>query len=443
MDNHYLLILLGVVFIFTLVIFKLLLDKNWTTKIQSGFVPKDQYNQLNHSLTEKESVISALDQSLNALRIDITLKEEQLRSQDEMIDYKMREIEGIRETTRKEFELLAQKIFEEKSSRFTETNKANIEILLKPLKENIQQFESRIHQQFTEEFKSRSELKKEIELLKTHSDQMSREANNLAVAIKGDKKLLGDWGEIQLETILQHSGLEKNVHYKVQMSIKDEEGNDKRPDFVVFLPDKKCIIIDSKVSLVAYEKYFNADADDERQKFLKQHIQDVRNHIKGLATKSYQSLPGLQNPEYVLLFIPLEPAFNVVVQYDSRIFMEALDQNIVLVTSTTLMATMRTVYHIWRQQQQNMNAEKIARESGMLYDKFVGFVQDMTKIGDKIRESQGAYQDAMNKLTESSKKGDTIIGRVERIKKLGARASKSIPGQFLADAGLQENTEGE
>ncbi|HNE48677.1 MAG TPA: DNA recombination protein RmuC, partial [Saprospiraceae bacterium] len=230
MDNHYLLILLGVVFIFTLVIFKLLLDKNWTTKIQSGFVPKDQYNQLNHSLTEKESVISALDQSLNALRIDITLKEEQLRSQDEMIDYKMREIEGIRETTRKEFELLAQKIFEEKSSRFTETNKANIEILLKPLKENIQQFESRIHQQFTEEFKSRSELKKEIELLKTHSDQMSREANNLAVAIKGDKKLLGDWGEIQLETILQHSGLEKNVHYKVQMSIKDEEGNDKRPD---------------------------------------------------------------------------------------------------------------------------------------------------------------------------------------------------------------------
>ncbi|HNL30581.1 MAG TPA: DNA recombination protein RmuC, partial [Saprospiraceae bacterium] len=348
MDNHYLLILLGVVFIFTLVIFKLLLDKNWTTKIQSGFVPKDQYNQLNHSLTEKESVISALDQSLNALRIDITLKEEQLRSQDEMIDYKMREIEGIRETTRKEFELLAQKIFEEKSSRFTETNKANIEILLKPLKENIQQFESRIHQQFTEEFKSRSELKKEIELLKTHSDQMSREANNLAVAIKGDKKLLGDWGEIQLETILQHSGLEKNVHYKVQMSIKDEEGNDKRPDFVVFLPDEKCIIIDSKVSLVAYEKYFNADTDDERQKFLKQHIQDVRNHIKGLATKSYQSLPGLQNPEYVLLFIPLEPAFNVVVQYDSRIFMEALDQNIVLVTSTTLMATMRTVYHIWR-----------------------------------------------------------------------------------------------
>ena len=197
------------------------------------------------------------------------------------------------------------------------------------------------------------------------------------------------------------------------------------------------------MSLVAYEKYFNADADDERQKFLKQHIQDVRNHIKGLATKSYQSLPGLQNPEYVLLFIPLEPAFNVVVQYDSRIFMEALDQNIVLVTSTTLMATMRTVYHIWRQQQQNMNAEKIARESGMLYDKFVGFVQDMTKIGDKIRESQGAYKDAMNKLTESSKKGDTIIGRVERIKKLGARASKSIPGQLLADAGLQENTEGE
>lgn len=434
--------LIGALFVIVTVlvgyIIWLRVEARWQQRVANHFVDRNQYIEVQSNLAQKESALQELDKTVLKLQTDVLQKEQQLRSLDEMMDYKMQEIERIKESTRKEFELLAHKIFEEKSTRFTETNKESIETLLKPLKENIHQFESRIQQQFTEELKSRSELKKEIDLLKTHSDQMSKEANNLAVAIKGDKKLLGDWGEIQLETILQHSGLEKNVHYRSQISMKDDEGNDKRPDFLVLLPDNKCIIIDSKVSLVSYEKYFHANVEEEKQKYLRQHAADVRNHVRNLSAKSYERLPELTSPEYVLMFFPLEPAFNAAIQFDSKLFLEALDQNIVLVTSSTLMATMRTVYHIWRQEQQNRNAAQIARESGMLYDKFAGFIQDMSKIGDKLRDSQSAYQDAMNKLTESSKKGDTIIGRVERIKKLGAKTSKNLPEQLLRDAGVQD-----
>jgi DNA recombination protein RmuC len=431
-------IMIFLVFSFILIIMKLLQDKKWSKIIEQKFIPKEDFNTLQTNFIFKDSIILELQKQVADLNIEISRKEEQIRAQDEMIDYKMEEIEKIRQSTKHEFEVLAQKILDEKSQKFTQTNKTNIESLLQPLKENISQFESRIHQQISDEAKSRIELKKEIEHLQSQSSKITQEANNLAVAIKGDKKMLGNWGEIQLETILQHTGLVKNVHYRSQLNFKDDYGSDKRPDFLILLPDNKCLIIDSKVSLNAYEQYFNTSDDKDKAKYLQQHVQNIRNHIKGLGSKAYEHLPGLNNPEYVLLYIPLEPAFNAALQSDEKLFLEALDQNIVLVTSSTLMATMRTVYHIWRQQQQNMNASQIAKESGMLYDKFVGFIEDMKKIGSKIQESEHAYFDAMNKLTESSKKGDTIIGRVERIKKLGAKANKSLPNDLISDVELSD-----
>jgi DNA recombination protein RmuC len=240
----------------------------------------------------------------------------------------------------------------------------------------------------------------------------------------------GDWGEFQLEMLLEKSGLQKEIHYLIQPSYKDEEGAQKRPDFVINLPENKHLIIDSKVSLAAYERFFNSSDENERQIYLLQHLESIKRHIKDLSNKNYQQLYQINAPDYLLMFVPLEPALNVANQHSPQLFLDALEQNIILVTSSTLLATMRTVAFIWKQERQKKNVLEIARQGGLLYDKFVGFVDDLKLIGQRIEDTNIAYQSALHKLKDGSRYGDTLVGRAERIKELGAKTSKSLPSEW-------------
>ncbi|MCB0495803.1 MAG: DNA recombination protein RmuC [Cyclobacteriaceae bacterium] len=326
------------------------------------------------------------------------------------------------------FENLANKILDEKSKKFTDQNKTNLNELLNPLKERIHLFEEKVEKSTKENNAWNATLKEQIAGLKELNIQITQEAEKLTKALKGDSKVQGDWGEIQLERILEKAGLEKEVHFTTQGSIRDEEGNLKRPDFIVNLPEDKHLIIDSKVSLTAYERFAGEEHEEKRATYLKQHVNSVREKIKDLSEKNYQDLYGLNAPDYVMMFIPVEPAFHLAIQHDDNLYNYALEKNIILVTTSTLLAVMRTVAFIWRQDNQNKHVLEIARVGGTLYDKFEGFTQDLIKVGNSINATQKSYKEAMGKLTEG--KGN-LISQTERLKELGAKAKKSIDPKLL------------
>jgi DNA recombination protein RmuC len=302
------------------------------------------------------------------------------------------------------------------------------------LRERIKTFEEGIEKRFLEETRDRISLKKEIEGLRALNQQLSEDANNLASALKGDNKAQGDWGEVQLELLLEKAGLQKNVHFQVQPTFRDENGKAKRPDFIINLPEDKTLIIDSKVSLKAYDRCFSTEDKQERERHLKAHIDSIRRHIRDLSSKNYTNLYQIHTPDYLLLYIPIEPAFALAVQQDPQLFVDALDANVVVVSNSTLLATMRTVSYIWKQEKQKSSVLEIARQSGMLYDKFVNFVDDLKGVGQRIQQAQHAYDDAMNKLVDSKKYGDTLVGRAERIRELGARTSRQLPEDIVEAA---------
>lgn len=382
-------------------------------------------------LLDKEKEIREKSIELSAERQNRLNLEEKLRTQK-------LEVGELQERFQTEFENVANRLLEEKSQRFAAQNQKQLGDILLPLKEKIKDFESGIEKRYLEETKDKVSLKKEIEQLRELNLQLSQDANNLASALKGDNKKQGDWGELQLEMLLEKAGLTKDIHFITQSSFKDDEGKDKRPDFIINLPGKKHLIIDSKVSLVAYEKYFNADKEKKKEKHLKAHIESVRKHIKDLSGKNYQNLYQVNSPDYLLLFVPIEPAFSLAVMHDARLFTDALDKNIVIVTTSTLLATMRTVSFIWKQEKQKRSVLEIARQSGKLYDKFCNFVDDLKTVGSRINSARNAYDDAMNKLTDSKRKGDTLIGRAEKIKELGAKTTKSLPDELLEIAKEKE-----
>lgn len=355
-------------------------------------------------------------------------KQKQLQSQ---LDKQLADFKELRQQSQAQFENLANRIFEEKSAKFTAQNQAQIGELLKPLKERIKDFEENIDRKFLDDAKEKLSLKIAIDQLRTLNSQLSDDANRLALALKGDNKTQGDWGEYQLEMLLEKAGLEKGIHYRTQESFKDDNQKDKRPDFIINLPEDKHLVIDCKVSLVAYERFFNAEDEESQARFLKAHVESLRQHVKGLSEKQYQLLHQIQAPDYTLLFVPIEPAFALAQREDSRLFLDALDKNIVIVTSSTLLATMRTVSYIWKQEKQKQSVLEIARQSGLLYDKLVGFVEDLKAVGARLDAANDSYHNAMQKLMESRKYGDTLLGRAERIKKLGAKASKSLPSDML------------
>lgn len=386
----------------------------------------EQLELLRYDIKEKEDDRLALEKTLAAKERDLLYLEEKLHAWQQ-------DFQALQSKAHIEFENIANRLLEEKSQKFTARNEQKLNDLLHPLREKIREFGQDIERRFTEEAKDKVSLKKEIEQLKDLNLQLSTDAQNLAAALKGDSKMQGNWGEHQLELLLEKAGLQRGTHYEAQPSFKDQNGQDKRPDFIIHLPEGKHLVIDSKVSLTAYEKFYNAENEELRTKHLQEHLASIRNHIRDLSSKNYQHLSQIHSPDYLLMFIPIEPAFSLALQNDSRLFLDALDRNIVLVTTSTLLATLRTVSYIWQQERQKRNVLEIARQSGLLYDKFVGFVDDLKEVGTRLGHAQSAWQGAMNKLSESRKFGDTLIGRAQRIKELGARASKALPGELLAE----------
>lgn len=338
------------------------------------------------------------------------------------------EMEQLNQRFKTEFENLAAKILEEKSQKFTEQNKLSLDTILNPLKEKIKDFEDKVQKVYDTEAAERNMLKGEIKQLMSLNQLMHQDAQNLTKALKGDTKTQGNWGEFILESILEKSGLVKDREYQAQASISTEDGKRFQPDILINLPDGKCLVIDSKVSLVAYERYISADDEIIKALSLKEHIQSLRSHIKGLSDKNYQTLYGAKSLDFVLLFVPIESAFALSVQHDGQLFNDAFERNIVIVSPSTLLATLRTVANIWRQENQNKNAADIAVKAGDMYDKFVGFVEDLIGLGNKMKDSQKAYEAAMNKLHQGN---GNLVKRSEDLKKLGAKASKTIPQTLL------------
>ena len=340
------------------------------------------------------------------------------------------EVEKLQEKFAKEFENLANKILEEKSNKFTEQNQKNIKQILSPLQEKIQLFEKKVEASQKENISINSALKEQLVNLQNQNLKITQEAENLTKALKGDSKMQGNWGELVLERVLEKSGLEKDREYSVQQSFTLEDGTRVLPDVIINLPDGKKMIVDSKVSLTDYERYVNAD-DDMKERHLKDHINSLRKHVEQLSAKKYEDLYEMESPDFVLLFVPIEPAFAVAINQDNSLYNKAFEQNIVIVTPSTLLATLRTIDTMWNNEKQQKNAIEIARQAGALYDKFEGFVNDLTKVGKKMDEAKTEYRGAMNKLVEGR---GNIVTSIEKLKKMGAKAKKSIPDAILKRA---------
>ena len=383
--------------------------------------------QLQLSIQEKEIIRNEKE----AITIQLTKKEVDFENLWQRNKEQKEEVEKLQEKFTKEFENLANKILDEKSNKFTEQNKENMKNILSPLQDKIQLFEKKVEDTHKESIDYHAALRQQILGLKEMNLQMSKETLNLTKALKGDSKMQGNWGELILERVLEKSGLEKDREYFVQQSHTNDNGQRVFPDVVINLPDGKKMIVDSKVSLTAYEKFVNEEDETIKTGYLKEHVNSIKRHVEQLGDKNYQDLYQIESPDFVLLFIPMEPAFALALNEDTTLYNKAFEKNIVIVTPSTLLATLRTIDSMWTNQKQQENAFEIARQAGALYDKFEGFVNDLIKVGKKIDESKVEYSSAMNKLVDGS---GNLIKRVENLKKMGAKTQKSLPENVLIRA---------
>ncbi|TAF46694.1 MAG: DNA recombination protein RmuC [Sphingobacteriales bacterium] len=356
--------------------------------------------------------------------------EESFKAQREKLIEQKQFVDESHQKFKTEFENVANKILKEKTAEFTEVNKTNLDTLLNPLKENIKAFEDKVDKVYKTEADERNVLKGTIDQMMLMNKTMSIETQNLTKALKGDNKKQGNWGEMVLDKLLEGSGLIDGINYAKQQSFTGDNGNRLQPDVLILLPEKKHIVIDAKVSLVAYEKLVNNDAEEDRETLTKLHVNSIKTHINGLSAKNYHDLYGINSPEFVLLFVPIESSYAIAVQYDQELFDYAWKKRVVVVTPSTLLATLKTVASMWKQEQQTKNAIDIATKAGQLYDKFVGFVADLQKIGEHIDKSQKVYGDAMGKLNTGN---GNLVGRVENLKKLGAKTDKNLDAYLLED----------
>jgi len=381
----------------------------------------EAYEEQKSALDEERNEKTELSNQLAYLQSDHKNLKEKLETQKE-------ELANLNQKFNQEFKLLANEIFEEKGKRFAEQNKTNLSEILSPLKERIGEFQKKVEDTNKQNAERNAGLVEQIKLLSDLNKQITKEAENLTKALKGDAKAQGNWGEVILERILEKSGLEKGREYETQVSETGEDGKRYQPDVVIRLPENKHIVVDSKVSLVAYERMVNAEDADQQIAQLKLHINSIKAHVKGLSDKNYQNLYGVEGLDFVLLFIPIEPAFTLAVQHDAELFNEAYSKNIVIVSPTTLIATLRTISSIWKQEYQNKNALEIARQGGALYDKFVAFTEDLTKVGTQLKTTQSTYEASMKKLYEGT---GNLVKRAETIKKLGAKTSKQLDQRLI------------
>ncbi len=377
-----------------------------------------------------------LVQQIIDLKSELRAKEERIKILNEKIKEAQETKEETEERLTKEFENLAHKILDLNSEKFKKQNKEQIDTLLSPLSEQIEKFKKKVEDTNEKGVERNAMLMQKIISLESLNNKLSQDALNLANALKGDSKTQGDWGESRLELLLEKSGLTNGVHFSTQAAYKDDEGKLKKPDFIINLPDNKHLIIDSKVSLTAYVEYYNAEDEITEQQAIKRHLDSIKRHYMELSDKDYPNLYGINTPDHVLMFVPNEPALMLALNEDKNLYLNALEKNIVLVSASTLLATLSTVASIWKQEDQKRNALEIAKEGGLLYDKFEGFVQDLIKVGKSIKSSKDSYEDAMSKLTEGR---GNIIKKIENLKDLGAKTKKSLPQNIIDRANQDED----
>jgi len=346
------------------------------------------------------------------------------------LEARKKELEEIREKFQKEFELIASKLLKENTSELAETNQKRLGEILNPFRDSIKDIEKKVDEAYKQEFRDKASLREEVKKLMELNQRISEEANNLTKALKGDTKKQGNWGEIVLERVLEQSGLEKGREYETQVSTQNETGKRIQPDVVVYLPENKHLIIDSKVSLVAYEHYVNAENEEEQAVYLKNHITSLENHVKGLGEKNYDTSTDLNNPDFVLLFMPIEGAFSLAVQQKPDLFNTAWTNRIVIVSPTTLLATLRTVASIWKQERQNQNVLEIARLGGSIHDKLVTVLEDLDRVDQDLDRAHNRYREAFKRLYTG--KGN-ISTTADKIRRLGAKSTKQIDEKFLDD----------
>ena len=397
-----------------------------------------QIQSFKETLEKERNEKEVIRNEKDSLAIQLSKKEVDFENLWERNKEQKQEVEQLQEKFTKEFENLANKILDEKSNKFTEQNKENMQNILTPLQDKIQLFEKKVEDTHKESIDYHAALRQQILGLREMNLQMSKETINLTKALKGDSKMQGNWGELVLERVLEKSGLEKGREYEVQQAFTTADGNRVFPDVVINLPDGKKMIVDSKVSLTAYEKYINEEEEELKSNYLKEHVTSIKRHVEQLGNKNYQDLYQIESPDFVLLFIPIEPAFAMALNEDTSLYNKAFEKNIVIVTPATLLATLRTIDSMWTNQKQQENALEIARQAGALYDKFEGFVADLIKIGKKIDESKVEYAGAMNKLVEG--KGN-LISSVERLKKMGAKAKKALPNTIINRADKEDENQ--
>ena len=385
-------------------------------------------HQLHNERLRLEAGLARLNLELSTEKNNTAKAEEALKAQRERLTEQENYLREAQKNFKTEFENVANKLLDEKSQKFTEHNRANMDIILNPFKDKLKDFEDKVDKVYKMEAEERNILKGVITQLMDLNKQISDEAHNLTKALKGDSKKQGNWGEVILERVLESSGLIRDREYRIQASLNSAEGARFQPDVIIDLPDDKHLVVDSKVSLVAYERLVNCETEDDRKLFAKAHIESIRAHITSLSSKRYQDLYQITSPDFVLLFVPIESSFSIAVQLDAELFNYAWDKRVVIVSPSTLLATLRTIASIWKQERQNRNVLEIARLSGEMYDKFAGFIIDMEGIGKSIRSTQDNYDKAINKL--STGRGN-LVGTADKVKKLGAKADKQIDQKYL------------
>ncbi len=385
------------------------------------------------TINELEALKTEIDKERNK-RIEYEKKVAELTSDlnnmQQLLSEEKKRLEEVKQQMKQEFALIAGKILKENSEEFSKNSKQNINELINPLKEKIEKFEKKVEDTYEKGLKDQSDLKAEFKKIYDLSVQLDKDAKNLTKALKSDSKQQGNWGEVVLERILEESGLTKGQEYFIQETGENVEGKTIRPDVIIQLPEEKFLVIDSKVSLTAYQEYVSADEKEEKEKALKRHVDSVKRHVKELSEKNYPSIKNKNTPDFVLMFLPVEPAFSAAIQTDHSLFNYAWERKVVIVSPTTLLATLRTIESIWRQEKQTRNALEIARQAGSLYDKFVGFTEDLDKIGNFLNKTQKSYEDARKKLVDGR---GNMVGQIEKLKKMGAKAQKSIDQKLLEE----------
>lgn len=419
--------------------FTYFLTKALLAKDSAGFekelgLKSGSINQLNNLNQQQKQEIDSKESRINELTADLSKKEADLSHLNQKLNEQKEDILNLQKQFREEFKNLANDILEEKTQKFTLQNKENLNEILKPLSDKIKDFEKKVEDTYDKESKLRFSLKEEIKRLEELNLQVSKDTINLTKALKGDSKAQGGWGEVVLENILEKSGLVKDREYFIQKSFTNDEGKRLQPDVIVSYPGNRNVVIDSKVSLTAYERYINTDSEIEAETQYKAHILSLKSHINDLSNKNYQDLYQINSLDFVMMFLPVEPAYLLAIQKDPELWNYAYDRRVLMISPTNLIAALKMVQSLWLQEYQGRNVQEIARQSGLLYDKFEGFSRDLIELGKKLKDADKFYESSMNKLSRG--KGN-LVKKVEDIKKLGAKTTKELP-QKLVERAMEE-----